>query len=236
VLLLVYGAGAVIGNFLGRWLSDKALMPSLTGLLVALAGALALFWLVSGHPALAAILTFVIGALAFAIIPGMQARVMATARTAPTLAVAVNASGFQLTAAFAGWLSGQVITSGLGLRSIYRVGAFLTVAGLAIAVYTLRRDRQPPPAPDAASSVTTRSPFNTNRYIGGAFPCGDHPSDGSSSWSTRPRRTSRQDRRRRSHSRTRPDGAVNRRASLVGVRLALRTRRWPGGEQDGVTS
>jgi MFS transporter, DHA1 family, inner membrane transport protein len=62
---------------------------------------------------------------------------------APTLAVAVNASGFQLAAAFAGWLGGQVISSGLGLRSIYLVGAFLTVAGLAIAVYAMRRDRQP---------------------------------------------------------------------------------------------
>jgi DHA1 family inner membrane transport protein len=145
VLLLVYGAGAVIGNFLGGWLSDKALMPSLTGLLAVLAGILALFWLVSGNQVPAAILTFVIGVLAFAIIPGMQTRVLATASAAPTLAVAVNASGFQLAAAFAGWLGGWVITGGLGLRSIYLLGALLTVAGLAIALYTLRRDRRPAP-------------------------------------------------------------------------------------------
>lgn len=142
-LLLAYGASAVIGNFLGGWLSDKALMPSLTGLLAVLAGALALFWLVSGSQVPAAMLTFVIGALAFAIIPGMQTRVVATASAAPTLAVAVNASGFQLAAACAGLLGGRVITSGLGLRSIYLVGALLTVAGLAIAFYSLRRDRQP---------------------------------------------------------------------------------------------
>lgn len=148
VLLLVYGAGAVIGNFLGGWLSDKALMPSLTGLLALLAGILVLFWLVSGAQVPAAILTFVIGALAFAIIPGMQTRVLATASSAPTLAVAVNASGFQLAAAFAGWLGGRVIAGGLELRSIYLVGALLTVTGLAIAVYSLRRDRrQPTPAP-----------------------------------------------------------------------------------------
>jgi DHA1 family inner membrane transport protein len=147
LLLLVYGAGAVAGNFLGGWLSDKALMPSLTALLAVLAGILALFWLVSGIQALAAILTFVIGALAFAIIPGMQTRVLATASAAPTLAVAVNASGFQLAAAFAGWLGGRVISDGPGLRSIYLLGALLTVAGLAIAVYTLRRDRQPAPMP-----------------------------------------------------------------------------------------
>lgn len=146
-LLLVYGFGAVIGNFLGGWLADKALMPSLTGLLAAMAGFLAMFWLVSRFQVPAAILTFVIGALAFAIIPGMQTRVAATASAAPTLAVAVNASGFQIAAAFAGWLGGRVIGSGLGLRSIYLVGALLTVAGLAVALYSLGRDRRPAPAP-----------------------------------------------------------------------------------------
>ncbi|WP_129670104.1 MFS transporter [Phytoactinopolyspora endophytica] len=142
VLLLVYGAGAVIGNFLGGWLADRSLMPSLTGLLSVLAGTLALFWLVSGVQVFAAVLTFVIGVLAFAIIPGMQTRVLATATAAPTLAIAVNASGFQVAAAFAAWLGGRVIDhDALGLRSIYLVGAGLTLVGLTIAVYSMRRDR-----------------------------------------------------------------------------------------------
>ncbi|MER6950115.1 MFS transporter [Nonomuraea sp. NPDC000554] len=142
-LLLVYGAGAVAGNFLGGWLSDKALMPSLTGLLAVLTAVLALFWLVSGVQVAAVVMTFVIGVLAFAIIPGMQTRVLSTAGAAPTLAVAVNASGFQVAAAFAGWLGGEVISGGPGLRSIYLVGALLTAAGLAVALYSLRRDRVP---------------------------------------------------------------------------------------------
>lgn len=142
VLLLVYGAGGVIGNFLGGWLSDRALLPSLAGLLAVLAGILALFWLVGGRQLPAALLTFGIGVLAFAIIPGMQTRVLTTARAAPTLAVAVNASGFQLAALFAGWLGGQIIDSAAGLRAIPLVGALLTLAGLAIAFYALRRDRR----------------------------------------------------------------------------------------------
>jgi DHA1 family inner membrane transport protein len=152
-LLVVYGAGAVVGNFLGGWLSDRALMPSLIGLLAVLAGILALFWLVSGVQVAAVILTLVIGALWFAIIPGMQTRVMTTASAAPTLAVAVNASGFQVAAAFAGWLGGQVISGELGLRSIYLVGALLTVAGLAIAVYSLRRDRSQAAVPAGHAPV-----------------------------------------------------------------------------------
>ncbi|WP_433258011.1 MFS transporter [Streptosporangium sp. CA-135522] len=147
VLLLVYGAGAVAGNFLGGWLADKALMPSVTGLLAALAGALALFWFAGGVQVPAAVLTFVIGVFAFAIIPGMQTRVLTTADAAPTLAVAVNASAFQLAAAFAGWLGGWIISDGPGLRSIYLVGAVLTLTGLAVAMYILRRDSRMTPAP-----------------------------------------------------------------------------------------
>jgi DHA1 family inner membrane transport protein len=146
LLLLVYGTGAVIGNFLGGWLADKALMLSLAGLLAVLAGVLAVGWAVSGHQMPAAVLWFVLGVLAFAIIPGMQTRVVTTAQAAPTLAVAVNASGFQLAAAFAGWLGGRLI-DGPGPRSIYPVAAALTVAGLLIALYSLRHDRRPAATP-----------------------------------------------------------------------------------------
>ncbi|MCO5974452.1 MFS transporter [Actinoallomurus soli] len=146
VLLLVYGTGAVIGNALGGWLADRALMPSLAGLLTALAGVLAIGGPASGQQVSAAVLWFVLGVLAFAIIPGMQTRVLTTAQAAPTLAIAVNASGFQLAAAFAGWLGGRLI-DGPGPASIYPVAAALTVAGLLIALYSLRRDRRPVAAP-----------------------------------------------------------------------------------------
>lgn len=151
VLLLVYGAGAVVGNFVGGWLSDKALLPSLAGLLAVLSGVLVLYWFVSSDETPSAILTFVIGALAFAIIPGMQTLVLTSASAAPTLAIAVNASGFQLAAALAGVLGGWVINGSLGLRAIYLVGAALTAVGLAIALYSLRRDRQTAPSVVQAS-------------------------------------------------------------------------------------
>jgi MFS transporter, DHA1 family, inner membrane transport protein len=148
VLLLVYGAGAVAGTVLGGRLADRALLPSLAGLLAALAAVLVLFWLVGGVPVAAAVLTFAVGVLAFAIIPGMQTRVVAAATAAPTLAVAVNASGFQLAAAFAGWLGGRVV-AGPGVHAVPLVGAVLTVAGLVIALHALRRERRAAPA-DAA--------------------------------------------------------------------------------------
>jgi DHA1 family inner membrane transport protein len=141
VLLLVYGVGATVGNFAGGWLSDRALMPSQIGLLAALAAALLLMWPASSSTAVTAVGVFVIGALGFSVIPGMQARVLATAAGAPTLAIAVNASAYQLAAAFAGWLGGQVINAP-GLRAIYPVAAAVTLAGILVSASAWYRDHR----------------------------------------------------------------------------------------------
>ncbi|MDQ7809515.1 MFS transporter [Amycolatopsis sp. A133] len=142
VLLLGYGAGAVLGNAVGGRLADRALLPSLAGLLAGLAGVLALAWLGAGNPVATAVSTVLLGALAFAIVPGMQTRVITAAGAAPTLAVAVNASGYQLAAALAGWLGGGVIETTGSPRPIYPVAAALTLGGLGIALYSLRQDRR----------------------------------------------------------------------------------------------
>ncbi|TMS00583.1 MFS transporter [Nonomuraea basaltis] len=146
VLLLVYGAGAAAGNLAGGWLFDRAPMRSQIGLLGGLTAALVLMWAAGAGPAVAAIMVFVLGALGFSVIPGMQARVLTTAAAAPTLAMAVNASAYQLAAAFAAWLGGRVIDGGLGLRSIYLVAAVATAAGIAVSGYAWTRDRRRVPA------------------------------------------------------------------------------------------
>ncbi|WP_039800027.1 MFS transporter [Nocardia araoensis] len=142
ILLLVYGLGAVVGNQFGGKLADRALLPSVTALLAALAAVLVLLRLAADVRVVLAPLIFALGALAFAVIPGMQARVITAATAAPTLAVAVNASGYQLAAAGAGRIGGAVIGDGTGLRSLYSVGAALTGLGVALAVYLLLRDRR----------------------------------------------------------------------------------------------
>ncbi|WP_233223218.1 MFS transporter [Amycolatopsis sp. CA-128772] len=141
VLLLAYGAGAVLGNIAGGRLADRALLPSLAGLLATLAGVLALAWLGAGNPVATVVTTVLLGALAFAIVPGMQTRVLTAAGAAPTLAIAVNAAGYQLAAAAAGWLGGRIVDGG-SPRPIYLVAAALTVAGLGVALYSLRQDRR----------------------------------------------------------------------------------------------
>ncbi|GAB4583348.1 hypothetical protein Ntsu_11800 [Nocardia sp. IFM 10818] len=105
----------------------------MTGLLVFLSAALAVFGVAGENRWLAAGSVLALGVLAFAIIPGMQARVLAAATAAPTLAIAINASGFQLAAALAGRSGGWIIGAGPGLRALSLIGAAVTLlaAGLA---------------------------------------------------------------------------------------------------------
>ncbi|TCN36650.1 MFS transporter [Kribbella orskensis] len=142
ILLLVYGVGATVGNLVGGRLADRVLVKSQLGLLALLVITLVLMWVASGSLVITAVLVFVVGAVGFSVIPGMQLRVLTTATAAPTLAIAVNASAYQLAAAAAGWLGGQFIGGSLGARAIYLAAAAVTLAGLGLTAYASSNARQ----------------------------------------------------------------------------------------------
>jgi DHA1 family inner membrane transport protein len=143
-MLLVYGLGATIGNLAGGWLADRALLPTQVGALTLLVLLFLAWWLSSGTTT-TALLVFAAGAVGFSVIPGMQTGVMTAAAAAPTLAIAVNASAYQLAAAFAGWLGGRVI-AGPGLRAIYLAAALTTILGIVLSALAWRRARSAVPA------------------------------------------------------------------------------------------
>jgi DHA1 family inner membrane transport protein len=140
VMLLLFGVGAAVGSLLGGWLADRALMPWQIASLALLTAVLMVMWAASASTVISAVLVFVIGLVGFLGVPGMQTRVLKTATGAPRLALAVNASAWQLAAAFAGWLGGVVI-DGSGLRTVYLVAAGVTALGMLVSVYSWRRDR-----------------------------------------------------------------------------------------------
>ncbi|MFI1918011.1 MFS transporter [Nocardia sp. NPDC020380] len=143
MLLLAYGIGATLGNLVGGTLYDKrprVFQPAALGLLTAvLLGS----WLAARMPLPAAVAMVLIGALGFAIIPGMQARVLGAAAAAPTLSMAVNASAYQLAAAGAGLLGGVIADSAAGPRPIYLAAAALTACALALTVRVQIRWKSP---------------------------------------------------------------------------------------------
>ncbi|MGI5428306.1 hypothetical protein [Streptomyces sp. CA-179760] len=89
----------------------------------------------------------------FALIPGLQAKVLAEAADAPTLSLTANMSAFGLGAALGSWIGGLLIDSGFGTRAVPLGAAALTAAGallvlgLARAARRAPADRTPDPLP-----------------------------------------------------------------------------------------
>src|SRR3954471_832558 len=144
-VLLVYGAGGVVGTALGGRLADLALFRSLVGSLVFLGVLLAAVALVSPWaPGLfVGVFLVSIGASTLAIC--LQMRLMETAGEAQMLGAALNHSALNLANALGAWLGGLVIAGGLGSRAPSVVGAGLAAAGLVpLAVSAgLRRRHRP---------------------------------------------------------------------------------------------
>jgi DHA1 family inner membrane transport protein len=140
LVLALFGFGMVGGNLVGSRLADKALMPTIGGLLVWAALVLTTFSFAAHHVATAALNVFLIGTTV-AIGPALQIRLMDVAGDAQTLAAALNHSAFNTANALGAWLGGAAITAGLGWTSTGWVGALLALAGLGVFAWSLASER-----------------------------------------------------------------------------------------------
>ncbi|MFC0110925.1 MFS transporter [Kibdelosporangium aridum] len=141
-LLVLFGVGLVAGNLFGGKAADKTLMPSLYGILAALAVVLAVFTFTAHAQIPAAITILLFGAAGFATVAPLQARVMDKAEGAPALASAANIAAFNLGNAGGAWLGGLAIDKGLGYTAPNWIGALLAIAGLGVALYSGLLDRK----------------------------------------------------------------------------------------------
>ena len=116
LILVLFGVGLTLGNTMGGKLADRALMPSLMGILLALAVVMAIFTRTSHSQVAAAVTIFVWGIAAFATVPPLQMRVVEKASAAPNLASTLNIGAFNLGNAGGAWLGGLAIGHGHGAR------------------------------------------------------------------------------------------------------------------------
>jgi DHA1 family inner membrane transport protein len=148
-VLLVYGAGGVVGTAVGGRLADLALFRSLVGTLVTLAVLLTLIFLTAPWTVALLVGVFLVSVSASALAICLQLRLMETAGDAQMLGAALNHSALNLANALGAWLGGVVIAAGLGYRAPSLVGAGLAVAGLvplALSAALRRRGRLSAPA------------------------------------------------------------------------------------------
>ena len=144
LVLVLFGVGLTIGNMIGGRLADRALMPSLMGILIALALVMAVFATTS-HSQIGTVVTiFFWGIAAFATVPPLQTRVVEKAKDAPNLASTLNIGAFNVGNALGAWLGGAVLAHGRPLDTLPWVAAAVTIGALAVTWYAGRLDARQP--------------------------------------------------------------------------------------------
>lgn len=159
-LLVLFGVGLVIGNWLGGRLADRAIDRTLLLFIGALVAVLVAFALVAGSGVGTIVALFLMGGFGFGTVPGLQSRVMAYAGDAPTLASGANIGAFNVGNALGAWTGGVAISAGLGYTSPIWVGAIITAAGFVVMVVAAARAGRATRATDArparAEALATR--------------------------------------------------------------------------------
>jgi len=141
-MLVLYGLGLTVGNWLGGRLADRSVDGTIIGSLAGLALILTLF-AAGMHGAIpAAILIFLWGVGSFALVPPLQMRVMEKAAEAPNLASAMNIGAFNLGNAVGAAAGGGVIDAGLGLPAVSLAGAAMAATGLGLLLWLRRGTRE----------------------------------------------------------------------------------------------
>ncbi len=157
-MLVTYGVGLTIGNWLGGRFADRSVDRTLIMTLAALAAILVGFAMLMPFKGPTAILIFLWGIASFALVPPLQVRVMHAAADAPNLASAMNIGAFNLGNAIGAAVGGGVIAAGIGYPAVALARAAASGLGL-VAVIVARhsaskRDRRPP---DVAIEAAARS-------------------------------------------------------------------------------
>lgn len=127
--LLAYGVGSIVGNFIGGRCANRSVDATVACLSWTLAAVCGLYWFAAPSSAGSAVLLVLFSIATFALIPGLQARILTIATDAPTLSLTVNMAAFALGAALGSWAGGQVIALGFGIRAVTLAAAGLSALG-----------------------------------------------------------------------------------------------------------
>lgn len=157
-LLVLFGVGTFIGNFVGGKAADRSLNAALTGIMAVLAVVMAVFALTAESKVATVVSLLLMGTVGLATAPGLQVRSMKYAAGAPTMASGANIAAFNVGNALGAWLGGLAIAAGYGFVSPLWVGAGLAVAGLVVVVAGSRGGDAVPAAAPAAAGRTDSVP------------------------------------------------------------------------------
>jgi len=133
-LLLLFGVGSTIGVLAGGRLADWKLMPSLVGMLVALAAVYAAMALSSYNAIAMGICILLWSGLCFGFGAPVQTRILKAAADAPNLASPLVPTAFNLGIALGASIGAAALDHGWGYISLPWIGCIASVAAAVIAV------------------------------------------------------------------------------------------------------
>jgi DHA1 family inner membrane transport protein len=142
LVLVTFGVGMTIGNFIGGWAADKSVTRALLIFMPGIGLACLAFGLTAASAPGLFISIFLIGAFVSAASPTIQARLMDVAHDSQSIAAALNHSALNLGNSLGAFLGGVVIAAGFGYIAPAWVGIGLSIAGVGILLVSLRIDHR----------------------------------------------------------------------------------------------
>lgn len=134
-MLVLFGAGTTVGNWLGGKYADRSVDRTLGVTLACMSVLLTAFAFAMPHALLSAPLIFFWGMTSFAIVAPLQMRVMSAAADAPHLSSAINIGAFNLGNALGALIGGAVIGWEFGYPAVAASGAALAALGLMLVIF-----------------------------------------------------------------------------------------------------
>ena len=144
--LLIGGAGAVTGIWLGGRLADWR--PGLAIMIVVLGQIVCFALLLPAvhNPIAMAIMLFVSSAFGFGFSTPIQVRILHGARAAPRLAATLVSTAYNVGIAAGAFLGAMLLTNGVGYALLPAAGIVCSAVAAVVAAISLRLDRRTAPA------------------------------------------------------------------------------------------
>ena len=137
-ILMLAGMGMMVGNFFGGYLADRFSPAKATAtLLLVMVLTLMIVHYVSFHPILALVMTFITGAVSFALAAPIQMLMINTAKGSEMIAASVSQASFNIGNALGAFFGGLPLVYGFDYTSPAAVGAAMAFVGALFAFWLI---------------------------------------------------------------------------------------------------
>lgn len=140
-LLLLFGAGLIVGNALGGRYADRSVTRAVAVILGGLVASLLALWALGSLLPAVIVLLVLLGGTGFGMVPPLQSYVLQVAGTASALVSALAAAAFNFGVAFGSAVGGGVLARTPDYPVLALVGAAMTALGLIAFLMTRPRTR-----------------------------------------------------------------------------------------------